>query len=239
MLDPRPKGSTAKASPKGTSCWIELANQPGCYVWNSYFQQDETVAWTAGCAEGLAHGTGTLTEVWDGGKKTEEKTGRIVEGKALGRWVYRDQDGNVSKGSYEEGMRHGDWVERLAGGTVQEGPYEAGKRQGKWVLRFASGTVMEGSFVKGYQEGSWVLRFASGNVSEGPYKAGKRHGHWVERLANPGPSRKAHMRRGNGRDKWILRFAFRDRDGRPVRGGAASGSLGRALRGWGCLGRLV
>ncbi|MCY3778261.1 MAG: hypothetical protein OXH11_19975 [Candidatus Aminicenantes bacterium] len=144
-----PEGVHCKGQPQGTSCWMELANQPGCYVWNSYFQEDEALTWTAGCAGGLAHGKGTLTEVWDGGKKKEEDAGRSGKGEALGRWVYRDQDGNVSEGPFEEGMRHGDWVERLAGGTVQEGPYEAGKRQGKWSLRFATGTVMEGSFAKG------------------------------------------------------------------------------------------
>ena len=144
-----PEGVHCKGQPEGTSCWMELANQPGCYVWISRFQADETVTWTEACAEGLAQGTGTLTEVWDGGKKRKEQTGSIVAGKALGRWVYRDHDGAVSEGSYKEGMRHGQWVERLADGGVQEGPYEAGKRQGKWVLRFASGTVMEGSFEKG------------------------------------------------------------------------------------------
>ena len=170
-----------KGRPEGSSCWMELANQPGCYVWNSYFEPDETVTWTAACAEGLAEGTGTLTEVWDGGRKTKEKTGSLVEGKAQGPWIYRDQDGTGAEGSYEDGDRHGHWVERLADGTVQEGPYEAGKRQGRWVLRFASGTVMEGPFVEGRQQGRWVLRLFDGTVMEGPFVAGRRHGRWVER----------------------------------------------------------
>ena len=177
-------GVQCKGQPEGTPCWMELANQPGCYVWNSYFQPDETVTWTAACAEGLAQGTGMLTEAWDGGKKAKEKTGRLVKGKAQGRWAYRDQDGTVAEGSYEAGKRHGRWIERLADGTVQEGSYEAGNRQGRWVLHFASGTVMEGPFVGGNQQGQWVLRFASGNVSEGPYEVGKEQGGWVLRLAD-------------------------------------------------------
>ena len=72
-----PEGVRCKGQPQGTSCWMELANQPGCYVWNSYFQEDEALTWTAGCAEGLAHGKGTLTEVWDGGKKRRKKPGAL------------------------------------------------------------------------------------------------------------------------------------------------------------------
>ena len=87
---PSSEGALCKGRPEGSSCWMELANQPGCYVWNSYFEPDETVTWTAACAEGLAEGTGTLTEVWDGGRKTKEKTGSLVEGKAEGPCVYRD-----------------------------------------------------------------------------------------------------------------------------------------------------
>ena len=69
---------------------MELTNHPGCSVWINHYQPDETVTWTSECAEGLAQGTGTLTEDWDGDRKTKEKTGSLVDGKAQGRWVYRD-----------------------------------------------------------------------------------------------------------------------------------------------------
>ena len=44
--------------PKGTSCWMELANVPGCYVWNPDFQVDETVTWTGGVCRELRPGDG-------------------------------------------------------------------------------------------------------------------------------------------------------------------------------------
>ena len=119
--------------PVGAACWMELANQPECYVWNNGLQPDQTVTWTAGCAEGLAQGMGTLTWVWDRGTKTQETIGRLLEGKRHGQWVFRDKDGGVAEGSYVEGRRHGHWVYRTAGGRVQEGPYVEGKRHGRWV----------------------------------------------------------------------------------------------------------
>ena len=51
--------------PKGAECWLELANQAGCYLWNSDFQPYKTVTWTAECAGGVAQGTGILKWVWD------------------------------------------------------------------------------------------------------------------------------------------------------------------------------
>ena len=45
---------------KGASCWMELADQHGYYVWNRYWQPDEFVTWTGECAGGVAQGTGTL-----------------------------------------------------------------------------------------------------------------------------------------------------------------------------------
>ena len=242
-----------KGQPEGASCWMELASQPGCYVWNSYFEPDETVTWTAECSEGLAQGTGTLKEVWDAGGKSQEKTGFLEDGKAQGRWVYRDHEGNISEGAYEDGSKHGHWVERLADGTVQEGPYESGERHGDWVLRFASGTVMEGPFAAGKQQGRWVLRFGSGNVSEGSYDAGKRHGHWVEKFVS-GTVQEGPYEEGKRQGRWVLRFtsgtvmegefAAGKRHGHwverygdggvqegPVRGGEAPRSVGGALLG--------
>ena len=41
--------------PKGAECWIELSNQPGCYVWNPYLQPDETVALPSRGSQALRH----------------------------------------------------------------------------------------------------------------------------------------------------------------------------------------
>ena len=102
--------------PKGAECWMELADQPGCYVWNGYLIPDQSVTWTGECSEDLARGTGTLKWTWNRGKKSSEETGHLRGGK-----------------------QHGDWVARLANGTILEGPFVDGKRHGRWVIRNAKG----------------------------------------------------------------------------------------------------
>ena len=42
--------------------WQELENNPACFVWNPYPQEQETVTWSGACADRTAQGTGTL--VW-------------------------------------------------------------------------------------------------------------------------------------------------------------------------------
>ena len=169
--------------PKGAACWMELSNQPGCFVWNPYLQPDETVTWAGGWAEGRAQGTGTLKWVWDGGQATAEDTGRLQAGKRHGQWVLRTANGSVQEGPYVEGKRHGVWVWRGPAGAVFEGPYVRGKRHGHWVLRAADGSVQEGPYAEGKRHGQWMLRGANGIVQEGPYVQGKRHGRWVLRDA--------------------------------------------------------
>ena len=151
---------TCQGKPKGSECWKELANQPGCHVWDDDLMPDQTVTWTAECAESLAQGTGTLKWVSDGGKKTTESTGRLESGKHHGRWKIRSWNGHVYEGPYEQGKRHGKWViqwaddkgdlsgkigrtlcERQIAGPVdspvdkrviEKRPYVDGKMHGKW-----------------------------------------------------------------------------------------------------------
>ena len=49
---------TCAGQPKGTSCWMELTGQPGCYVWNGSLSPDDTVTWTGTCSGGRAQGGG-------------------------------------------------------------------------------------------------------------------------------------------------------------------------------------
>ena len=179
-----PEQDRCDGKPKGSECWMELANQPGCYIWNPNLQPDESVVWTGECSEGLAQGTGTFKWVWDGGKESHESTGPLAAGKPHGRWVVRFSDGTVSEGPFVEGKLHGRWVVRSADETVEEGPYVEGKRHGHWVFRFSDGTVEEGPYVEDKRHGRWVSRFADGTVyEEGPYVEGKRHGRWVVHIA--------------------------------------------------------
>ena len=98
---------TCAGQPKGTSCWMELTGQPGCYVWNPNLQPDETVTWTGGCSMGRAQGQGKLKWVYDGGEKTSESTGSLTDGKMHGQWVTRYADGGVHEGPFVEGNGQG------------------------------------------------------------------------------------------------------------------------------------
>ena len=166
----------------GASCWMEIAGQLGCYVWNPNLQVGETVTWTGECSGGLAQGTGSLTWVWD--ENESASTGRLQNGEKTGHWVHRAADGGVSEGPYVDGARTGRWVIRYADGGVSEGPYVGGEWTGHWVHRSADGVVQEGPYVDGERTGHWVIRAADGGVSEGPIFGDERTGHWVIRAAN-------------------------------------------------------
>lgn len=140
---------TCAGKSKGTACWMEMTDHPACYVWNPNLQPDESVTWTGGCAGGQAQGEGTLTWVWDGGKKSEESTGRLNDGEMHGQWAIRFADGYVAEGPFVDGKRHGRWVERDADGHVLEGPFVDGRRQGQWVVRRADGDVEHINFENG------------------------------------------------------------------------------------------
>ena len=82
------------ADQTSASCWMEISQRPGCYVWNPFPATDETVTWTGACAGSLAQGTGTLTWAVSGGDRQTE-TGRLVAGQRSGRWVIRQFDGSI------------------------------------------------------------------------------------------------------------------------------------------------
>ena len=216
---------TCSGQPKGTACWMELANQAGCYLWNPNLQVDETVTWTGECAEGLAQGTGTPKWVFDSGKKTQENTGHLEDGRRHGQWVIRFANGDVWEGPFVEGRMHGDWVVRWPSGSGEEGPYVEGKRHGDWVSRWPSGNVheeefyvdgdivgstaeaevMEGLLVNGKGHGQWIIRQNDGDIEEGPYVEGKRHGPWVNRREDGSVREEGSYVDGKKQGNWVNR----------------------------------
>ena len=98
----------------GSGCWQEVANRPGCQVWNPHPQEEETVTWSGACADGRPSGTGELTWRYteDGQSKTTMGEGSYVDGQENGRWVLRLADGGVREGPYVDGEMHGRWVWR-------------------------------------------------------------------------------------------------------------------------------
>ena len=179
-------GESICAGETDSTCWHEIGNIPGCYLWNPQFNEKETVTWSGSCVDGKASGTGHVTWRYKvyGQSKTGTGEGPYVDGRKHGHWVWRYANGIVDEGPYVDGRKHGHWVERPADGTVAEGPYMDGKEHGHWVARSADGTVAEGPVVDGLRQGHWVWRFADGTVDEGPYVDGRMHGHWVKRFAN-------------------------------------------------------
>ena len=95
-------------------CWMEIANQPGCYTWNPNPQPEETVTWSGGCVDNKASGKGK--RAWrfrkDGQWKTSSGEGEIRNDKMQGHWVSQLSDGSIWEGSYTDDKRHGYWVER-------------------------------------------------------------------------------------------------------------------------------
>ncbi len=175
---------TCDAKPVGSQCWMQVSNQPGCYLWSGSLGRNSSVEWSGECLEGLAEGIGDLRWAWEddqGEPNSENSNGRMAEGKHEGPWVVRFANGTVAEGPFVEGERHGHWVVRFADGRVWEGPFVEGERHGRWVLRLADGGVQEGPYVDGERHGYWVLRYADGGVEEGPFVDGEKNGQWVVR----------------------------------------------------------
>ena len=195
-----------QGKPPTSSCWMELSNQPGCYVWISYLIPDEARTWSGGCDGDLAQGPGYLKWFSGSGHMILESFGRFeqgkqhgnwfgfdsnenahegpfVEGRRHGNWVFRDTDGNVSGGPFVEDRQHGQWVEHLPGGSVHEGRRVHGKKHGRWVERWTDGRgVHEGRYVDSKRNGYWVEHWDDGSIQEGPYVYGHHHGRWVLRF---------------------------------------------------------
>ena len=111
---------TCAGRAEGAECWIELAGRPGCHVFMVNFEPGDSATWTGECADGLAHGMGTLTFAQDGHK--DAYTGLIQDGKRRGYFVVHYASGAVGEGAYVDGKAHGHWIQREADGDVWEGP---------------------------------------------------------------------------------------------------------------------
>ena len=145
---------TCEGRPKGSACWMGLADRPECYLWNPNLQPGETATWTGECSGGLAQGTGTI--IW--------RAARNPMFILLSDHVFVRETVEYT-GRLENGKKHGRWVERYANGRVEEGPYVDGRRQGRWVWRDADGTVWEGRYWDGKKDGNWVIRNPDGQES--------------------------------------------------------------------------
>ena len=190
--------------PEGTECWMELANQPGCHVWNEGLELGARAEWTGACASGFATGTGTLTWEWPPDNRQEMK-GTYRFGRKHGFSVEEFEDGDVGEGPYVNGKRNGHWVWTYGDGGKAEGPNVDGKRNGHWVQEYANGNVGEGPYVDDQRSGRWVWRFPDGQGESGPYVDGKQDGHWVIKLPD-GSRQEGPFVNGAQTGHWTLTF---------------------------------
>ena len=141
-------------------CWMEVSNQPGCYMWITSEHSTVTISvtWSGRCTNSRASGTGDMEWVYDP-KKTD--------------W------GSVSGfGSYVAGKQQGDWILHFPGGD-SEGPYVNGVRHGYWIVNDPTG-VMEGPYVNGERHGNWSGRTNYGSCSDIEYSHDVYVSLWVE-----------------------------------------------------------
>lgn len=116
-----------------TVCWMELENQPGCYIWVPTDLLRVPVTWSGACIDGLVAGSGTLNGGFDEGivRVRYTATGKVQRGNTHGQWVINahvDTDTFSSqalwKGSFVDGNPRDKWVSSSDDGFVSEVIYD-------------------------------------------------------------------------------------------------------------------
>ena len=169
------------------SCWMELADRLGCYLWNPSPRENVTVTWSSGCSNGLAQGDGQV-DWFQNDELIQTWRTRLQGGRADGPFFQRSGDGRLeAQGRHVNGEASGHWrlfYEDHDNDLVrEEGPYVDGERHGTWTESYEDrddGLVRAvGPWVDGEYHGTWVLHYANGNQGGGPYVNGERHGIWT------------------------------------------------------------
>ena len=128
-------------------CWIELANQSGCYLYIDLYTDDLSATWDGGCVDGRANGIGTVG--FTVGDASREDSGELAKGKRTGSWTVYSPNGRMGSGPYVDGVAQGIWTTRGPAGDVATGPYVDGERHGVWSQREADGTSFKSEYVRG------------------------------------------------------------------------------------------
>ena len=139
MAEPEPKCSTPTVK-GGPACWIEIENQPGCFLWNPNPQTDELVTWSGSCHGGLLDGHGTIRWSFDDGESSN--TGTYVDGKENGVWSVKQANGIEDKGPYVDGKKNGVWVIKQPDGITWTQTWADGERHGE-VAGYRFGKCLE------------------------------------------------------------------------------------------------
>ena len=132
---------TCAGQPVGSECWMEVANQPACHLWNGGLAAGATVTWSGACSDGYAQGAGRVHWRYEDGEQTWD--GAYVDGRRQGDWVIQEDDGDVAQGFYVDDRRQGIWTWWFTNGDVLEAPYVNGEANGTGIEceRFSSDII--------------------------------------------------------------------------------------------------
>ena len=203
--------------PKGSACWMELANQPKSYVWNSFYRPYKTVTWTGEYLGNLAHGKGKLKWVWNIDQAPRDASAsQADEPKCMGQpegascwmevtgqagcYVWNDylatNETVTWTGGCSEGRAQGE-------GTVkwvwEEGFYNRNFIGEMMYLKKTSEST--GSLTEGKKHGKWTDRDEDGSESEVFFVYGDRVGGTSEAEEMEGL-----LVKGKAQDVWVVRF---------------------------------
>ena len=111
-----PPGRLCSSEGDDSECWREIADNPGCHLWERYSSWYISVSsWSGSCRRGVADGAGTLVErVQNPDLDLDfpvEDVLTILQGKRHGKVVRHFPDtGAVTEGQYSRGTAFGKWV---------------------------------------------------------------------------------------------------------------------------------
>ena len=170
---------TGRASSGG--CWAQIANHPGCYLWNPGPREGFSANWSGECSRGFAEGRGEVAWRWNDGSAID--TGLFQRGRREGFHVIDWSNGERYEGSYVNDERQGTWTFIWENGTRDVGPMVNDERHGAWTVTFDDDSRGEGPYVDGEKHGTWTLYHEGRDDSVvrevGPYVNDERHGTWT------------------------------------------------------------
>lgn len=186
--------------------WQTTENK-NCDTWNSLPQPNETVTWTAECADGKTNGSGK--RIWrffkQGMPRETVYVGQLRDGKRDGQGVLVLNDGFRYEGGYRDDEWHGQGTATWANGNRYEGEWRNNKAHGQGTFAWANGDRYEGEYRDGKKHGQGVFTGAAGARFQGEYRDDKAHGLGVFTWANgdrfEGEFRD-YMRHGHGVFTW-------------------------------------
>ena len=92
--------------------------------------------------------------------RSPERSGRLVDGKQEGRWVFRFPDGETkAEGEYLDDKQVGRWVYWYQNGNVEwEGEFDAQRLEGPSMFGYENGNRQAvGMFIDGLEEDLWTF----------------------------------------------------------------------------------